>query len=490
MSVSGDGSPDDLRGCVESELGLLVVEAKKNGLCQAEVAVEAAQRLGICDYELARELRVDIGRAFSAEKDKFRGFIPCEDISDDAALGQYAKDIAETNEWGDHIQLHITQSLLKRPLEIYNVRSRTVTYIRGPGDERTEPFPSGPVVHGGAEEDRPIRFIYNGVDHFDAVRRQLAVVTASDGAGQESEVERAVDVRRIHAPWPSLHQTVAPGDRDTEIYQGTLLSSRLVGTYRECGAAALLGNPYQRKKKDDSTPEQPAPAPTRPFLSRIAKGVARKASRCTKGIKSITTRLLRILKHKASRCAKSVRLPSKSVRLPSTSTARRRREENMPPPRPIFQADCNFGIFTNEMLLCIHDGHVPESKSSTFSAEQLQLMQDAIRSECDAIESEYERTECGPLHEEYTLMPAASAAEEELHENEMLDRHLELVKIATMARSSGLSVEQTHELFGLLADTMSSDRTEDVDDGRTEGMINGASDSTVELWYKLATGEK
>ena len=207
MSVSGDGSPDDLRGCVESELGLLVVEAKKNGLCQAEVAVEAAQRLGICDYELARELRVDIGRAFSAEKDKFRGFIPCEDISDDAALGQYAKDIAETNEWGDHIQLHITQSLLKRPLEIYNVRSRTVTYIRGPGDERTEPFPSGPVVHGGAEEDRPIRFIYNGVDHFDAVRRQLAVVTASDGAGQESEVERAVDVRRIHAPWPSLHQT-------------------------------------------------------------------------------------------------------------------------------------------------------------------------------------------------------------------------------------------------------------------------------------------
>eukprot|EP00563_Minutocellus_polymorphus_P012002 CAMPEP_0181070922 /NCGR_PEP_ID=MMETSP1070-20121207/27743_1 /TAXON_ID=265543 /ORGANISM="Minutocellus polymorphus, Strain NH13" /LENGTH=282 /DNA_ID=CAMNT_0023151837 /DNA_START=324 /DNA_END=1169 /DNA_ORIENTATION=+ len=167
MSVSGDGSPDDLRGCVESELGLLVVEAKKNGLCQAEVAVEAAQRLGICDYELARELRVDIGRAFSAEKDKFRGFIPCEDISDDAALGQYAKDIAETNEWGDHIQLHITQSLLKRPLEIYNVRSRTVTYIRGPGDERTEPFPSGPVVHGGAEEDRPIRFIYNGVDHFD-----------------------------------------------------------------------------------------------------------------------------------------------------------------------------------------------------------------------------------------------------------------------------------------------------------------------------------
>ena len=157
-------APD--KECLD-RLGLVLVEAKKNGCCQAEVAVEGARRQGIFTFDTATDLRQGIAEDHSAKPDEYKGFFVHNDSSDEEALENHSKEFANKSIWGSHPHLYATQSLLKRPLEIYNVCTRTVTYIRGVGhEESTMPFPSGPVVHTGEEIDRPIRFIFSG-DHYD-----------------------------------------------------------------------------------------------------------------------------------------------------------------------------------------------------------------------------------------------------------------------------------------------------------------------------------
>ena len=100
------------------------------------------------------------------------------------------------------------------------------------------------------------------------------------------------------------------------------------------------------------------------------------------------------------------------------------------------QAGCTDGVGTDEMF-----GDIPLSK-----AGQLKLMRNAMLS------SSSPATNGSPCE-----------GDTEFCQNDMLERQLQLVELATEARAAGLSVEQTHLMFGLLADAMDSDGMRDVD---------------------------